>query len=130
MKSKKLISNINEYSNKNKRKSRLITEEKIKSKTIINVDIQPEYKKYISFNINKWVKFINENGEFNDIVFLYNGADTLGMIDEQSLQEWLIEIGIDEDIINNSTFYDKGYAFFRFCMDNSIDEDKIQNSIN
>lgn len=125
MKSKKLISNINEYSNKNKRKSRLITEEKIKSKTIINVDIQPEYKKYISFDINKWVEFINENGEFNDIVFLYNGADTLGMIDEQSLQEWLIEIGIDEDIINNSTFYDKGYAFFRFCMDNSIDEDNI-----
>jgi hypothetical protein len=42
---------------------------------------------------------------------LYNGADTLGMIDEYSFNEWLIDLGIDIDVINNSTFYDKGYGF-------------------
>jgi hypothetical protein len=116
---------LNENKNINKRKSRLIIESKIQGKTIINVDIQPEYKKYISFDLKKWVNFINRNAEFNDIVFLYNGADTLGMIDEYSFKEWLIDLGIDEDVIYNSTFYDKGYAFFRYCMDNSIDEDNI-----
>ena len=116
---------LNENKNSNKRKSRLITESKIQGKTIINVDIQPEYKSYISFNLGEWVNFINTNAALNDIVFLYNGADTLGMIDEYSFKEWLIDLGIDEDVVYNATFYDKGYAFFRYCMDNSIDEDNI-----
>lgn len=116
---------LNENKNTNKRKSRLITENIVQGKTIINVDIQPEYEKYISFDLYKWVNFINQNAADNDIVFLYNGAETLGMIDEYSFKEWLIELGIDEEIIYGATFYDKGYAFFRYCMDNSIDEDNI-----
>ena len=120
---------IREYSNENKntnnRKSRLITESKMVGKTIINVDIQPEYEKYISFNLREWVNFINTNAAHNDIVFLYNGADTLGMIDEYSFKEWLVDLGIGEDIVWGATFYDKGYAFFRYCMDNSIDEENI-----
>ena len=47
------------------------------------------------------------------------------MIDEYSFKEWLIDLGIDEDVVYNATFYDKGYAFFRYCIDNSIDEDNI-----
>lgn len=116
---------INENNNLVKKKQRLITETEFSSKTIINVDIQPEYKNWITFNINNWVDFINQNGEQNNIVFLYNGADTIGMIEEYEFQNWLIELGIDENIIENATFYDKGYAFFRYCMDNSIDEDNI-----
>jgi hypothetical protein len=103
----------------------LLRENKFQGKTIINVDIQPEYKNYISFDLRKWVNFINTNAALNDIIFLYNGSDTLGMIDEYSFKEWLIDLGIDEDVIYNSTFYDKGYAFFRYCIDNSIDEDNI-----
>jgi hypothetical protein len=116
---------LNENKNAPKRKTRLITESKVQGKTIINVDIQPEYETYISFDLQKWVNFINTNAHLNDIVFLYNGADTLDMIDENSFQEWLIDLGIDEDVIYNATFYDKGYAFFRYCMDNSIDDNNI-----
>jgi len=116
---------LNEEKNNKKRKIRLLTENKLQGKTIINVDIQPEYKNYISFNLNEWVNFINTNAVVNDIIFLYNGAYTLGMIDEYSFKEWLIDLGIDEDVVYNATFYDKGYAFFRYCMDNSIDEDNI-----
>ena len=47
------------------------------------------------------------------------------MIDEYSFKEWLIDLGIDEDVVYDATYYDKGYAFFRYCMDNSIDEDNI-----
>lgn len=112
---------LNEDKNRNKRKSRLITENEIRGKSIINVDIQPEYKNYITFDLHKWANFINTNAAHNDIIFLYNGADTLGLIDEYSFKEWLVDLGVDY----NATFYDKGYAFFRYCMDNSIDEDNI-----
>ena len=111
--------------NKNKKQGRLMTETTVQGKTIINVDIQPEYENYISFDLDKWVNFLNENGNNNRIVFLYNGADTLGMISEGSYQDWLMELGVDEDVVYNATFYDKGYAFFRYCMDSSIDEDNI-----
>jgi len=77
---------LNEEKNNKKRKIRLLTENKLQGKTIINVDIQPEYKNYISFNLNEWVNFINTNAVVNDIIFLYNGADTLGMIDEYSFK--------------------------------------------
>ena len=94
-------------------------------KTIINVDIQPEYEDYISFNLGGWVEFINKAAKNNRIVFLYNGALTLGMIDESSYKEWLFELGVKNRVLNNSVFFDKGYAFFRYCMDNNINEDEI-----
>jgi predicted nucleotidyltransferase len=111
--------------NKNKKQNRLITETTVQGKTIINVDIQPEYENYISFNLNKWVNFLNENGNNNRIIFLYNGADTMGMISESDYFSWLLDLGVNEDILDNATFYDKGYAFFRYCIDNSIDDNNI-----
>lgn len=121
---------LNESVNITKRNLRVISENNFQGKTIINVDIQPEYKNYITFNLNEWVNFINQNANSNQIIFLYNGFETLGMIDENSYKEWLLDLGIDEDIIyENAIFYDKGYAFFRYCMDNSIDEDNIVDLI-
>lgn len=107
----------------------VIIEGKVSGKTIINVDIQPEYENYITFNTHEWVEFINHSSKSNDIVFLYNGADTLGMIGESEYQMWLFELGVAEQVIDAATFYDKGYAFFRYCMDNSIDDDDIVSLI-
>lgn len=115
---------LNENKNYNNKSKKFINEIYQSNKTIVNVDIQPEYKNSIPF-LKKWVNFINNSSSENTIVFLYNGAETLGMIDLYSYQEWLIDYGISEDVIQNSIFFDKGYAFFRYCMDNSIDEDNI-----
>ncbi len=116
---------LNEGRNKAKKASRLITETRFEGKAIINVDIQPEYENHISFDLMDWVNFINQNAALNNIVFLYNGADTLGMIDERSFKTWLYDLGVEEDVLINARFYDKGYAFFRYCMDSSIDEDNV-----
>jgi hypothetical protein len=101
--------------------------------TIMNVDIQPEYEKYASkngFEFHSWVNYINDSYEkSNEIVFLYNGHDTLGMVTEYDYKDWLLNIGISEDVIDNSTFYDKGYAFFRYCIDSNIDENSIANLV-
>lgn len=109
----------------NPKKRRMLYESKVSGKTIINVDIQPEYEKWITFDLSDWVNFINTSAGQNRIVFLYNGEDTMGMVSKGEYQMWLMELGVDENIINNAIFYDKGYAFFRYCMDNSIDENDV-----
>lgn len=122
---KKLIKSLlNEHIN-NPKKRRVLHESELNGKTIINVDIQPEYQNGFTFNVNEWVNFINESNDNNRIIFLFNGEDTLGMINLYDYQMWLMELGIDEDIVMSAKFYDKGYAFFRYCIDSHIEEEKI-----
>ncbi len=47
------------------------------------------------------------------------------MITEYDYVEWLYNIGMEKNTIDNLIFYDKGYAFFRYCIDNQIEEDII-----
>jgi hypothetical protein len=42
---------------------------------------------------------------------------------------WLIENDLQEEALDRIKFYDKGYAFFRYCMDSSIDEEQIVHLI-
>lgn len=116
---------LNEIQNKAKKQSRLMTENKISGKTIINVDIQPEYEGGIHFNLRDWAKFINKSSKSNRIVFLYNGVDTVGETDEPTYRQWLYDLGVKENVLDEAFFYDKGYAFFRYCMDSGINEDSI-----
>lgn len=98
----------------------------IGGKTLINVDIQPDYEAYISFNLRDWAAFVNASYKAgNRIVFLYNGFDTLGMVTESDYQYWLLDLGVKEKVIRGSDFYDKGYNFFRNPMDSNIDETEI-----
>lgn len=89
----------------------------------ISVDIQPEYEKSFQFDIKDWICFLNKTSY--PLIFLYNGYETLGMIKEQDYKYWLLENGLKRKIINNSIFYDKGYAFFRYCIDFKINEKLI-----
>lgn len=110
-----------------KRGRKTLHETILRGKTIINVDIQPEYQSsiYGSINVSDWVKFLNKSLKSNMIIFLYNGADTLGMVSEQDYKMWLYDLGVSEAVIEDAVFYDKGYAFFRYCMDSSISDDNI-----
>jgi hypothetical protein len=95
----------------------------VKGKHLVVVDIQPEYSSYIPF-LHNFIDFLNQN-EFSRLTFLYNGYETLGMVNESDYRYWWIENGLDEDVLDSARFYDKGYAFFRYCMDEGIDEEKI-----
>ncbi len=53
------------------------------------------------------------------ILFLFNGPD-LEFPDEDELKQWYYENGLKEEVIHSSDYYDKGYAFFRYCMDSDI----------
>ena len=86
---------------------------------LISVDIQPEYESGFGNMINESYDILNS------LSFLFNGPD-LGFPDEYQYKEWLIyECEIDETIIDTSNFYDKGYAFFRYCIDTGIDDEDI-----
>jgi hypothetical protein len=100
-------------------------------KNLIVVDIQPEYENYINKQNSSFIEdFVDYvNGTSKNVVFLYNGYDTLGMVEEHDYQDWLIDKGVDESVIENATFYDKGYAFFRYCMDFGGDENDIASLV-
>ena len=98
-------------------------------KTLVVIDVQPEYKKSIHW-FNEFISLLNKNyKKFKNIVFLYNGRDTVGEMNEQEYKYWLIEEGLDEKVLDKIEFYDKGYAFFRFCMDSGQNHDSIVNLV-
>lgn len=88
---------------------------------LVVVDIQPAYENYFSF-LPKFIEFLNEN-DFARVLYLFNGPE-LGYESESELMYWLVENGLDEEKLNDITFFDKGYGFFRNWMDD-IDEDDI-----
>jgi hypothetical protein len=97
---------------------------------LINVDIQPEYEKSFSFKKEKWAEFLNQNYEVAArMVFLYNGHETLGFVTEREYKYWLYDVGVSGEVVGGSLFYDKGYAFFQYCMDNYLDDDVVANFV-
>ena len=102
----------------------------IDGKDFLVVDIQPEYESGFKYWLNDFIEFINKNYiKFNNLVFYYNGADTVGSMNEQEYVWWWIENGLNERVVETSKFYDKGYAFFRYCMDEGIDDEEIVNLV-
>lgn len=89
---------------------------------LVVVDIQPEYEDYFNFDIYTFTDFINQS-DYNNIHFFYNGYDTLGMVNEQDYKMWWFQNQLNESVIQNSNFYDKGYAFFRYCLDSGVDQE-------
>lgn len=108
----------------------ILTEMSVVGKTYISVDIQPEYANGMGFSMDSFATFLNENSEdIHNLIFLYNGEQTLGMIPEAEYKEWLMGNGVESNVIERAAFYDKGYAFFRYCMDKQIDESAVANFV-
>ena len=105
----------------------ILTEQSFSGKTFISIDIQSEYQKAFGFSIYEYCDFLN-NLDCNRLIFLFNGPD-LGFPDENEYKYWFIENGLNEEVINSAIWYDKGYAFFRYCMDNSLDDEVIANFV-
>lgn len=102
----------------------------LKNADLISVDIQPAYEDFFSFDKYSFGQMINQShDEVRRLTFLFNGPE-LGFPSEDEYKWWLIEdCGIDEEIIASAYFFDKGYAFFRYCMDEGVDDDDIVDLI-
>lgn len=111
-------------------KEGVINESMAVGKHLVVVDFQPEYQSGFGTMAEDLADFINENFDnLTNVTFLYNGSDTMGMIGEDEYMLWWHEQGLDEEIIARSDFYDKGYAFFRYCMDMGADDEQTVNLI-
>ncbi len=98
------------------------------SGNLIVVDIQPEYEKIFGFKTYEFTEHIF-NSDYDNIYYLYNGRDTLGMVSEDELKDWIMQNSDYSDEVYEKLeqidFYDKGYAFFRYCIDEGISNDNI-----
>jgi hypothetical protein len=97
---------------------------------LVVVDIQPEYEKAFGFKAHEFVDHLF-SADYDNIFYLYNGHDTLGMVTEDDLKNWIAENSADGDYdaayekMDYIEFYDKGYAFFRYCIDSGIHNDDV-----
>lgn len=116
----------------NKKKA-LLESKDFSNTSIVCVDIQPEYGKGFTFKLTDWLLWVSKQVENNKVFLLYNGADTVGELDESGYKYWLYEQceenGIETEWIDECYFYDKGYAFFRYCIDKNVDEEEIVHLI-
>jgi len=101
----------------------------LKEDNLVVVDIQPEYEKAFTFDPREFVATLFTT-DWDAIYYLYNGADTVGGVSEDELKDWIAEksqLEYEEayQIMDKIEFYDKGYAFFRYCIDEGIDDDNI-----
>ena len=94
--------------------------ESTNGKSLICVDIQKEYAKFFGFEPEDFFKFLKSAiKKYDSVYYLYNGPD-LGYGDENDLKSWMVEeCGFREKDLDNLTFFDKGYGWFRSCMDRS-----------
>lgn len=107
-----------------------ILNENATGKHLVVVDVQPEYAPYMNKMQYELFEYINTHiNELAGLTFLYNGEDTMGMVSENDYRMWLVDNGLDEDIAYEATLYDKGYAFFRNCMDRGGDDEELVNLV-
>jgi hypothetical protein len=59
------------------------------------------------------------------VYFVWNGPE-VGGPEESEYQEWLEEIGVNPDVIENSEFIEKEYGFFRICLDYGWEADVLR----
>lgn len=103
-----------------------INEKRVKD--VIVVDVQPHHKRHISFNMNEFTVFLEEQRK---ILYFYNGSEVGSGDTEVTVTNFLLKNGLNEDKIRRDiTFVEKGYGFFRTWMDYDIDEKTIKKALN
>jgi hypothetical protein len=95
---------------------------------VIVVDVQPEYKDHIPFDIYRFSQFLKSMLDKNrKILYFYNGQEIGSQDTPEAIIEWLVDY--DEDFYyelrNQVVWIDKGYGFFRSWMDSGMDEADI-----
>lgn len=128
-KEKLLNKGIDKLQQKTLKESDILKENAV-GRHLVVVDVQPEYAPYMNKMQHELFSYINTHiDELAGLTFLYNGEDTMGMVSESDYRMWLVENGLDEDIAYEATLYDKGYAFFRNCMDRGGDDEELVNLV-
>jgi hypothetical protein len=94
---------------------------------LIIVDIQPEYDNACRHLMKKFPNYL-EN--YNDIMVYYVGDESgISQDTKYDVTNYYMDWGVPEEKIEEMTFDDKGYAFFRGWMDTGVDDDDIIKTV-
>ena len=86
----------------------------------ISVDVQSEYMDHVNFDVAEYYKWMYDT--FSQVIVYVNGVE-LGFPSKEEHISWLVyDMGVDEEIVDSFDFREKGYAFFRSCMDEGYHE--------
>ena len=101
----------------------------------IIVDVQPAYEPYINFEMGDLVRFIaSQNAE----MLMFVNADDTGLTDDNinsDIIPWWGDKFEDEDLdftadgLQQMTFIDKGYGYFRAWMDQGVSDGAVIKTI-
>lgn len=90
---------------------------------LIIVDVQPEYDSGAKIVMrNGLVEFVNKHN--GPILLFFNGEEVSNDNKDTVLEYWL-DYGLDEDRIDDIRWHEKTYGFFRSWMDSDVDVSKI-----
>ena len=90
---------------------------------IVLVDFQPVYDALCQRVFEYVVKELNK-GLFNRCIAFYNGEE-LGLNSKNEVIQYYMENGVNEDIVNQIEFTEKGYGYLRDLMDEGVDDSII-----
>jgi len=91
-------------------------------KTLVIVDVQPFYARWIDFDIEDLIDYMSK---YDEVIIFFNGADI--MCDElYDVQSFFFEHGMSETTLDTITWVEKTYGFLRNWMDNyEVDDEDI-----
>lgn len=93
---------------------------------LISIDIQPAYISACKHIMPKYISLLNFHK--GPIIVFWNGED-LGMDSKLDMQKFLMEWGIDEEVLDRIIWREKVYAFFRNWMDAGLDRKNLIKAI-
>lgn len=93
---------------------------------LVVIDIQPGYSNACADILDDVIDKMNNTKQ--RIIFFYVGLE-LDLDSKDDVIYFLIENGLNEDVIEQINFIEKDYGFFRPWMDNNIDHNIILNAI-
>lgn len=82
--------------------------------TIVSVDIQPIYEKWIKFSMYEYCDYINKKSKTHDVILYFNNFDKR---DEEQFIDWLLEYELEEEALNRVTIIGKTYGFIKSGCD-------------
>lgn len=94
-----------------------------RNRPLISIDIQPFYAKYLNSILGRFVDFLNNHK--GDVYYFYNGSEMGIEDDDSSISFWLLENGLNEDVLERIKFRPKEYSFFRNFMDAGMDRHEL-----
>lgn len=94
---------------------------------LVCIDIQPSYDSFSKKIMSPFVSFVNNHR--GPIICFFNGEE-VGVEDtSQSVAEYYLENGMDEEKVDSIQWREKGYAFFRNWMDQGMERNNLIKAI-